>query len=347
MGTIPNSLVSKDNSHKQNYWFRWFKYLLSGLLCNAGLLGFTLYYLKNTSPTYTSELIVHVAGSSPGVSVNIPSIGQANTSSATAFGSRSDPRENYKLMATSDTILGAAASVLDIPKSEFGKPIVDLIQNTTLLGFKVKAEDPAAAQKKAQALYDALYHRLEMLRTEEQAERDKAVQKALANAEAKLSKAQERISAYKMESGLNSSNQVKNLINNLSSLQIQYIQTTAEYRQISDRLKQQIGTLGIEPQQAADALVLETDQEFQKILDNYTNVNTKLIELRGNRGENYPDVVKARNETESSLNALLTRGQLLLGKPIEKLTLELLILDNGNGSGEKRANLFVQIIDFG
>ncbi|MDJ0649303.1 MAG: hypothetical protein QNJ60_11415 [Xenococcaceae cyanobacterium MO_188.B19] len=345
MDSTPNSLTSSDHHHKKIPWLRWVKYILLGTLCNAGLFGFTLYYLKKTPSTYTSELIVHVAGSSPGVSVNLPSIGQANTSSGTAFGSHSDPRENYKLMATSSTILDAAASILDIPKAKFGKPIVNLINNTTLLEFKVKAQDPEVAQQKAQAIYQALYNRLEMLRTEEQTERDKAVQKALSDAEAKLTKAQQRISAYKTESGLNSSNQVKNLINNLGSLQIQYIQTAAEYRKISDRLNQQIGTVGIQPQQAADALVLETDQEFQKILANYTNGNTKLIELRGNRGENYPDVVKARNETESSLNALLTRGQLLLGKPVEKLTLELLILDNSNGSGEKRANLFVQIID--
>ena len=143
-------------------------------------------------------------------------------------------------------------------------------------------------QKKAQAIYDALYSRLEILRTQEQTERDKAVEKALSDAEAKLTQAQKRISAYKAESGLNSSDQVKNLINNLGSLQIQYIQTVAESQKISDRLKQQITTVGIQPQQAADALVLGADREIQKILINYTDVNTKLIELRGNRGENYP-----------------------------------------------------------
>ncbi len=345
MDSTPKSLVSSDEPQRKIPWLRWLKYIVLGILCNAGLLAFTIYYLKKTPPTYTSQLIVHVAGSSPGVSVNLPSIGQANTSSGTAFGSHSDPRENYKLMATNETILNAAAVALDIPKDQFGKPKVNLINNTTLLEFQFNAQDPKKAQAKAQAVYHALYSRLEVLRDTEQKERDKAVQKALADAETKLTQAQRNISGYKLESGLNSSAQVKNLINNLGSLQIQYIQTAAEYRKISERLKQQIRTIGIQPQQAADALVLETDQEFQKILTNYTNANSKLIELRGIRGENYPDVAKARNERESSLNAVLKRGQLLLGKPLEKLTLELLILDNSNGSGEKRANLFVQVID--
>ncbi len=344
MDSTSKSLLDQNN-YQKILWLRWLKYLLTGALCNIGLFGLSFSYLKKTTPTYTSELIVHVAGSGPGVTVNLPSIGQANTSSVSPFGAHSDPRENYKLMATSSTVLTAAASALDIPKLEFEKPIVNLINNTTLLEFQVKAHDPQEAQKKAQAIYDALYDRLEILRAEEQAELDKSAQKVLSDAEAKLTKAQKRISEYKAESGLNSSDQVKNLIANLGTLQIQYIQSIAEYHQINDRLKQQIRTLGLQPQEAADALVLATDQEFQKILEKYTNANATLIELRGNRGENYPDLVKARHERESSLDALLERGQLLLDKPLEKLGLELLILDNTNGSGAKRADLFAQLVD--
>ena len=344
MDSTSNSLLPQDNSRKIP-WFRWLKYLLLGALCNVGLFGLSFSYLEKTPSTYISKLIVHVGGSGPGVSVNLPSVGQANTSSGTTFGSRSDPRENYKLMATSATVLDAAAIALEIPKSEFGKPIVNLINNTTLLEFLVKAKNPEEAQQKAQAIYNALYNRIEVLRLEEQQERDKAVQKALLDAEAKLSEAQNKVSDYKTRSGLNSTDQIKNLIANLGTLQIQYIQTAAEYRQVSDRLGQQMQTLGLEPQQAADALVLETDQEFQKILTNYTNANAKLIELRANRGENYPDLVKARHERESSLEALLTRGQLLLDQPLEKLGLELLILDNSNGSGAKRADMFVDLVD--
>ena len=171
MDRTPNSLISPDNFQKIP-WLRWIKYLLLGALCNIGLFGFSLFYLKTTPPTYISKLIVHVGGSVPGVNVNLPSIGQASTSSGTAFGSHSDPRENYKLMATSSTILTAAASALDIPKSEFGKPIINLINNTTLLEFQVKAHDPEEAQQKAQAIYNALYERLEVLRIEEQEEHE-------------------------------------------------------------------------------------------------------------------------------------------------------------------------------
>ena len=342
-----SSLVpDKPESNRKNWlWLRWLKYLLIGVLCNGTLWAFSLYYLKKTSPTYTSELLIHVAGGGPGVSVNLPSIGQANTSSHTAFGSHSDPRENYKLMTTSSTVLAAAAKALKIPESELDKPNVNLINNTTLLEVQTKGDTPELAQQKAWSIYNALYERLEVLREEEQAERDKSVQKALADAQAKLTSAQKKISQYKARSGLNSADQVKQSIDNLGRLQMQYIETAAEHRQVSDRLKQQSRTLGLQPQQAADALVLATDREFQKILEQYTNANSTLLELRTNRGENYPDVVKARREQQSTLQTLIQRGQILLKKPVAKSTLELLVLDNSNGSGEKRANLFVQLVN--
>ena len=342
-----SSLIPDESQSNQKdwLWFRWLKYLLVGVLCNGTLWAFSLYYLKKTPSTYTSELLIHVAGSGPGVSVNLPSIGQANTSSNTAFGSHSDPRENYKLMTISVTILSAAAKALKIPESEFGKPNVNLINNTTLLKVETKGNSPELAQQKAWSIYTALYDRLEVLREEEQAERDKSVQNALADAQVKLTSAQKKIAQYKAESGLSSSAQVKQLIDNLGRLQMQYIETAAKYRQVSDRLKQQSLTLGLQSQQAADALVLATDREFQKILEQYTNANSTLLELRTNRGENYPDVIKARREQKYALQRLIERGQILLRKPVAKSTLELLVLDNGNGSGEKRANLFVQLVD--
>ena len=330
---------------QQDHWLRWLKYLLVGAICNGAVWMLALSYLKKTPPTYTSTLVIHVAGSSPGVSVNLPDIGQANTSSGTAFGSHSDPRENYKLMMTSETILNIAAKALNLSPKEFGKPNVSLIDNTTLLEVNTKGKQPQLAQDKSQALYQALDKRLQELRQEEQLKRDRAVQNALLDAKEKLTAAQNKLSQYKLRSGLNSTGRVKKLIDNIATLQIQQIETVAQHRRISDRLAQLSATLGLTPQKAANALVLATDREFQKILSQYTDANATLLQLRSHRGENYPDVVKARREKEAVLKALLQRGEILLGVPLKQLNLELLILDNSNGSGEKRANLFVQLVD--
>ena len=102
--------VETEVSKKDHLWLRWVKYLLLGAICNGAVWSLAISYLKNTPVSYISTLVLHIAGSAPGVSVNLPSIGQANTSSATAFGAHSDPRENYKLMAMSSTVLQRCCS---------------------------------------------------------------------------------------------------------------------------------------------------------------------------------------------------------------------------------------------
>ncbi|WP_052055220.1 hypothetical protein [Myxosarcina sp. GI1] len=337
------TIKNKKTSRNQLLW-RWLRYLLVGAICNGAVWGLALSYLKKTPLTFTSDSVIHVAGGSPGVSVNLPSIGQANTSSGTSFGAHSDPRENYKLMMTSETVLETAAQSLDIPKSEFGQPNVELINNTTLLKIEIGAKSPEVAEDKVWALYQAFYKRLNVLRSQEQEERDRAVQQALEDTRVKLTEAQNKLSDYKLESGFNSSDQIKDLIGNIGNLQNQLIEETAKYRQVNDSLQQLSTTLDLSPQKAADALVLQTDRVFQQLLSEYTEATTLLTNLLPSRGPNYPDVIEARRERQAALKALLARGQELLGIPIEQLSLERLNLDNSNGSGVKRGDLFVQLV---
>jgi uncharacterized protein involved in exopolysaccharide biosynthesis len=213
-----------------------------------------------------------------------------------------------------------------------------------LLLLEVNARDPKMAEKKAWALYQALYKRLNVLRSQEQEERDKAVQQVLEDTRVKLTDAQNKLSSYKLQSGFNSSDQIKDLIGSMGNLQTELIDAIAQYRQTNDSLQQLASTLRLSPQNAADALVLQTDQEFQKTLIEYTDATTILTNLLPSRGINYPDVVEARQKQQASLKALLQRGQKLLGIPVEQLSLERLILDNSNGSGVKRGDLFVQLV---
>jgi uncharacterized protein involved in exopolysaccharide biosynthesis len=330
---------------RRGKWLRWSKYLIIFGLCNSAVWGLALSYLKKTPPSYTSGLLLHVAGGGPGVSLNLPDIGQANTSGGTSFGADSDPRENYKLMLMSSTILKAAAARLDIPESEFGKPQMELVQNTTLLEINASGKTPKQAQKKLWALYRVLYDRLNVLRAAEQNERNKSVEKALTNAQKKLVEAQKQLSNYKTTSGLSSIDQVKDLIGNLGKLQAMTIESQGMYAQKTKTLQQLTATLQISPQQAADALVLQTDLEFQKSFQAYNELSGTLATLTPNRGPNYPDVQQVKRQQQVMLQAMLRRGQLLLGIPIDQLKLERLILDNSNGSGVKRSELFVQLVN--
>ena len=346
MAPSPDSLIIRVEAKtvKKRLWLRWLKYLLVAGICNGAVWGLAISYIKKTPLTFTSDMVLHVNKASDSVSVNLPSIGQANSSLGTPFGTHSDPRENYKLMATSSTVLKTAAQSLDMSMAQYGKPNVEIINNTTLLKIEINAESPQQAETKAQALYQALYERLNVLRAEEQLERDKAVKQALEDARTKLTQAQKKLSSYKQASGYTSSDQIKELIDNMGGLQTKLTDAIAQYRQINDSLQQLSSTLQLSPQKAADALVLQTDREFLKLLAEYTDATTLLTNLLPLRGPNYPDVVEARRQRQAALQALLARGEKLLGIPIEQLTLERLILDNSSGFGVKRGDLFVKLV---
>ncbi len=345
MESSPNSLP-KENSvvSKKSRRLRTLKYMLIGTLCNSAIWGLSIFYLKTTAPSYTSEMILNVGATGPGVNINLPNIGQAITSSSSAFGRSSDPRENYKLIAMSPAVLAAAATSLDISEQEFGEPTITIVNNTTMLMIELNGSNPANSQAKVKALYEALYKRIEGLREAELLERNKAIQKAVEDAQVKLTQAQKNISLYKAKSGLNSSNQITDLINNIESLRKQRAEIIAQQQQVALQLQQLSAHLKLSPQEAADALALQTDRQFQKYLTEYADATTTLISLQKNRGPNYPDVVVARQKQEAALTALLERGQILLNRPVEQLTLERLSLDNSNGSGIKRSELFQKVV---
>ncbi len=345
METSSKSLPKKKFSLlRQQSWLRILKYVVIGTICNGAIWGLSIFYLKTTPSSYTSKIILNVGGTGPGVNLNLPNIGQAITSSKSAFSSSSDPRENYKLIATSPAVLKVAAKLLNMSEQEFSEPRIKIINNTTMLMVEMNSTSPAQAQVKVQALYQALYERLNHLREAELAQRDKAIQKALEDAQVKLTEAQKKLSLYKSNSGLNSSNQVKNLISNIESLRKQRAEVIAQQQQTSDRLRQLSAHLQLSPQEAADALLLQTDRQFQQYLGEYADATTTLKILQKNRGPNYPDVMAARQKKEAALAALLERGQTLLDRPVEQLTLERLNLDNSNGSGVKRGELFHELV---
>lgn len=345
MTSPSESLTGQDKKAKNNNnWLRWIKYLVLGVICNGFVWGLAIFYLKNTPTTYTSKLVLHVAGSDPAVSINLPSIGQAQTSSSTSFGAHSDARENYKLIANSNSVVQNTAAVMEIKESEFGEPTVKIINNTTLLSIEIGGSSPELAKAKAQELYQALLARLDFLRSEEQLARNQTILKTVTNAQEKLLIAQSELSNYKAESGFSSPEQIKALISNIEILRKQRSITIAQLKDTSDRLQQLALNLKLSPQEAADALVLQTDKEFQQSLTEYTEATATLATLLPNRGYNYPDVVEARQKQQAFLQKMLQRGAILLGKPVKQINLERLNLDNSNGSGIQRGELFKQLI---
>jgi uncharacterized protein involved in exopolysaccharide biosynthesis len=322
----------------------WQGYLLLGLLLNTMIWSATFYYLKLVRPTYTSEWSLILPGSSPGVSVNLPNIGQADSSSTSPFGGSSlDPRANYKYIATSNAVLVKAAASMKMTVEAFGEPRAKLLDNTSILEFQVKGASPKEAQQKSNALYQALSDQIRLLRVEELARRDEGVQATLRTAKIKLQEAQERISQYKAASGLSASGQVDNLSTNLEQLRRQRSEMLAQQRQTVARLQQLSQSLQISPQQAANAFTLQADQQFQQNLKDYSEASATIAVFLSKWGPNHPDVLKEQARQQAAQTALIERGSLLLGKQLAQSDLDYLQLSTQD-SGSGRASLFHDLI---
>jgi uncharacterized protein involved in exopolysaccharide biosynthesis len=128
--------------------------------------------------------------------VNIPDIGQA-TSNTNNLTDKIDPRNNYQYIVTNPSVLAAAAAALQMSVEDFGEPEVNLVKESTIIEFGVDGKNPAEAQRKSQALYQAFIRQLNNLRKQELAQNYEETQTPLRSARAKLEAAQQRLAEYK------------------------------------------------------------------------------------------------------------------------------------------------------
>lgn len=320
----------------------WFPYLFIALLANAGIWVAAVAYLKLKAPTYTSSWAINVPVSGSAARVSLPEIGQTSYDSSSPYSvSTQDPRQNYKFVAESDAVLKAAAAQLNLSPEEFGQPKIKLGDSTSIIDFQVKGSTPEQARNKSFALYRALQARVNELRVQEFVQRDASFQSSLGASQKKLEIAQKRLSEYKAQSGLNSNDQLKALSDNIENLRKQRSEILAQQQQSNARMKQLTSNLNLSEQEAADAFALQTDQVFQQNLRNYSEASTNVVALSARFLPDHPSILAEEAKRDAARVALFSRGQELLGKPLNQAMLQKLNLSGGGG----RESLFQSLID--
>ena len=320
----------------------WFPYLFIALLANAGIWVAAVAYLKLKAPTYTSSWAINVPVSGSAARVSLPDIGQTSYDSSSPYSvSTQDPRQNYKFVAESDAVLKAAAAQLNITPEEFGRPKIKLGDSTSIIDFQVKGSTPEQARNKSFALYKALQARVNELRVQEFVQRDASFQSSLGASQKKLEIAQKRLSEYKAQSGLNSNDQLKALSDNIENLRKQRAEILAQQQQSNARMKQLTSNLNLSEREAADAFALQTDQVFQQNLRNYSEASTNVVALSARFLPDHPSILAEEAKRDAARVALFSRGQDLLGKPLDQAMLQKLNLSGGGG----RESLFQALID--
>ncbi len=338
----PEDSIDTPVASKPRFW-RYARYFALGLAANAALWGLTLTYLKLAKPVYTSDWAIILPGAGAGVSVNLPEIGQASSSTSSPFGSASmDPRANYQFLVTNEAVLADAAASLNIPLKQLGKPKIKLVDNTSIMEFEVTGPTAKDAQMRSRAIYDALQNKLDRLRLEEVSKRERGIQGTLISAQEKLKLAQKKLSEYKAFSGLSSSDQVRELSSNIEQLRKQKAESYAQVRQTTNRLAQLSSDLGLTVSEAANAFLLQADQLFQQNLKDYSESSAALVVLKAKWGENHPLVVKESARQEAARSALLDRASALLGHKVSQSILQRLSVKTETGSS--RESLFRDLV---
>lgn len=294
-------------------------YLLLGIFANVAIWAIALTYLKIAKPTYLSTWAISLPGGGLVSNVDLPQIGSADTRLNSPYSNvNRDPRENYKFLATSRPVLKAASDTMGLDVAEFGRPRVEIVDNTTLMELSIQGESPDDARERAETLHDALLARVAYLRTEEAAQQDAGSRSILKESREKLDLAQKRLSDFKSRTGLVSNEQISQLSANIERLRERYVAVSAEQSNADSRLRELSETLNVSADEASQAFVLRADQIFQQSIESYSTATASLDTLSAQFGRNHPSVVRAQAKQNAARSSMLSRASSLLGQSVDQ-----------------------------
>jgi uncharacterized protein involved in exopolysaccharide biosynthesis len=205
--------------------------------------------------------------------------------------------------------------------------------------FSITGSSPEQAYLKAWAIYGALQNQLRTLRDDEVRQREADYDVMLRNVTTKVLQAQKALLDYQTETGLVSPEQYTQLVLTAENLRKQLSDVRAQHELKVTQVKQLADTLNITPEFAAEALILETDKQFQEYLKNYADAAGLLTVYSSKWGNNHPNVIKEAARKHASLEGMQLRSQELVGHRDFSLLSKL----NVSGSAS-RAQLFTDLI---
>lgn len=293
---------------------RFIRYVLVLGLGWIAILVLAAAFFFLTPKTYSSGFTLILPGAGSSSSVNLNSLGQATSNTASPFGSHSlSPTENYKRLLQSYRLRGKVASALDLLITEVPAPNIKLANQTKLMYVSVKATSPQAAQQLADTWLISFEQELDALRNEEQSLREMAYRDTLEGFEQAVRDTQAKIIAFQSEYGLISVEQFRELVGQTETLRIELERAQAEMQVARSEVMRLSEILGISAEQAIDILTLLSDSAFQSIIEAHSKATTTRSELADMFGPNHPDVIAAQSELSGLNKGLFDRGRSLIG----------------------------------
>ncbi|MEL6927280.1 MAG: response regulator [Cyanobacteria bacterium J06600_6] len=323
-------------------WKHYFPYWLLG---NLALWGLAIAYLMLKSPTYTSKWAVSLPSSQNSNNINIPDVGSLSTNIESPYrNSLFDPREDYKFLLKEKEILGLAAKQVGLKRQEYGKPEIEIVDNTTMMELSIEGDSPEEAQQKAIALQITLENKLQELRQGQISQTDLNLQGSLAKSEMALQDARQKLADYRASSTLGSRDKAGNLSSNLEQLRRQQAEIESQLKQIKTQSQNLADNLGLDAASAKEAFALHSDSLFQQYLAEYTRMSGEMISAAAKFQVGSPMVVEKQQESESARQAMLQRGAKLLGRTPSPELLQQLNLRTGDENDSYRGSLLKEIV---
>jgi uncharacterized protein involved in exopolysaccharide biosynthesis len=284
--------VLRDGLPSRGRYGRYLKMILPPLL---GIWGATAAYLMFAPIVYESNFTLILPGSGAGGTLNVESIGQAQSTSTSAFSSPTlSPTENYKRLLMADVTLRSAAARVKMEQGSFPDPQVKLIDQTNLIEVQVTGPAPGAAKGRALALRAAFLSQLDRLRRDEAEKREASDAKHLKALEAKVGEAQRKLISFQAANGLVSLDQFNSRIAGIDALREKEREARTALAQQAAETGRYVGVLGSGTGAANQMLRLKSDPVFQKLAERYAALD-------------------ADAERQSLRKAMAKRGQQLTG----------------------------------
>lgn len=284
--------------------------LLGGALIWAPITG----YLRTAPLSFKSSTSLILPGSGASASMNLNGIGQASSYANSAFSSNSvSPTETYKRLIGADRILEAAAQSMGLNRKEFGKPRINLVDQTSLIHLEITGGSAEDAQARGDALLAAFFAELDALRSDEQTTREDSGLAAIADYRSSVSATRADIAQLQQETGLISADQYDAIVESTRLLESRVQDLSATLSEKTQSLTALEANLGIPADAAAATLKLYADAEFNALTEEVGINAARLAEARSQFGEGHPKVQTARAAHGTATAATLRQAALVTG----------------------------------
>lgn len=323
-------------------WKSYLPYWLGG---NILFWGAAILYLMLKSPTYTSKWSVSLPSAQNSSRVSIPDVGSLSSDAESPYrNDLFDPREDYKYLLKEKEIIAAAARSLNMKRSEFGKPEIKIVDNTTLMEMSVEGDTPQLAQQKAIALQATLEQKLQELRQGRIDQSGQNSEASLVKSRQALNEARQKLATFRANSQVGSPNKANNLSENLENLRRQESEARAQLQQLRVQAQNLANNLGLSPDSAKDAFALHSDSLFQQYLAEYTRMSGELVGIAAKFQADSPIVEEKEAEVSTAYQALIKQGGALIGQSFSPELLQQLNLNTSNDNDSYRGGLLKELV---